>query len=68
MKDTIKIGDTVCVNFHAAKYTLCSEAEVLYIPLSQGDAWHFRDLHSGEIHYVSEGCTVTLIQNKPTAQ
>ena len=59
MKDTIKIGDTVCVNFHAAKYTLCSEAEVLHMPCAPGDSWGFRDLHSDEIHYVSEGCTVT---------
>ena len=61
MKNKIEIGDTVCVNFHAARYTLCNKAEVIGIPCATGDSWRFRDLETGEIHYVSEGITVTLM-------
>jgi len=61
MTTQIKIGDTVTVSFHTTKYTLSSEAEVLGIPCSTGDSWRFKDIKTGYIHYVSEGCTVTLI-------
>ena len=59
MKNKIEIGDTVRVSFHAARYTLCNRAKVLYVPQSSGDAWHFRDIDTTELHEVSEGCTVT---------
>ena len=62
-KNEIEIGDTVCVNFHVARYTLCNKAEVLYVPQSSGDAWHFRDIETKELHEVSEGCTITLIKS-----
>lgn len=55
----IKVGNIVTVNFNGAQITLCHEAEVLGIPFSTGDSWRFRDLRTNEIHYVSEGCTVT---------
>ncbi len=58
-KPTIKEGDKVIVNFNGAQITLCHEAEVLYVPCATGDSWHFRDLKTGELHYVSEGCTIT---------
>lgn len=57
--NTIKVGDIVTVNFNGSQLTLCFEAEVLYVPCASGDSWHFLDKHSGDIHYVSEGCTVT---------
>lgn len=55
----INVGDEVVVNFNGSKRTLCSRARVDHIPVATGDSWIFKDLESGEIHYVSEGCTVT---------
>ena len=57
-KYTIKIGDIVTVNFHNVQYTLC-KAEVLSMPYSTGDSWILKDLESNEVHYISEGCTIT---------
>jgi len=59
----IKCGDTVAVNFNNAQFTLCSKATVLYMPVATGDCWHFRDNETGIIHYVSEGCTISKINN-----
>ncbi len=56
----IKIGDMVSVNFNNAQITLCKNAEVLHIPCDTGDSWQFRDVDTNEIHYISEGCTITL--------
>lgn len=55
----IDVGTIVSVNFNNSQYTLCSEAEVLHIPCATGDSWVFRDLKNGQVHYVSEGCTIT---------
>lgn len=55
----IAVGDVVRVDFNNAPLTLCHRAEVLYVPCATGDSWHFRNLDTGAIHYVSEGCTVT---------
>lgn len=63
-RDKIEKGDIVCVNFNGAQYTLASEAEVLCVPCSTGDSWVFRDINSEVIHYVSEGCTLTLIEKQ----
>lgn len=60
----INVGDLVCVNFNTAQYTLCSRAEVLYIPGGTGDSWHFRDTSNDTIHYVSEGCTITKLKDE----
>jgi len=54
-------GDIVRVNFNNAKTTLCGEAIVEYKPCATGDSWVFVDSKTGATHYVSEGCTVTLI-------
>jgi hypothetical protein len=59
----IEIGDIVCVNFNNVQYTLCSRAIVKYVPLSPGDSWVFENESTGEIHYVSEGCTVTKLND-----
>lgn len=59
MNDLLKVGDYVEVNFNNAQITLCHRAEILYIPVATGDSWHFKDLDTGQIHYVSEGCTIT---------
>ena len=60
----IEVNDLVCVNFNNAYHTLCVRAAVLSIPLSTGDSWIFKDEDNGQIHYVSEGCTVTLLSKK----
>ena len=60
--EQIQVNDLVCVNFNGSCYTLCSRATVLHMPSCGGDSWGFRDEDSGQIHYVSEGCTVTLIE------
>jgi len=57
----MKEGSVVSVNFHGSQFTLCETAEVLYVPCSTGDSWKFLDLNTKIVHYVSEGCTVTLV-------
>lgn len=61
----IKEGDLVHVDFNGAQLTLCHEAEVLYMPCQTGDSWVFRDTATGDLHYVSEGCTITKRNNPP---
>ena len=60
--EQIEINDWVCVNFNNVCYTLCKRAIVLHMPFSTGDSWGFKDVETGQIHYVSEGCTVTLLE------
>lgn len=57
--ERIEVGDTVSVNFNNAQTTLCSNAVVVYVPLSSGDSWIFQDKDNSQLHYVSEGCTIT---------
>ena len=61
----IEKGDIVAVDFNGSKYTFLSVAKVLNMPCATGDSWVFENLQVGDqnlvkIHYVSEGCTVTL--------
>ena len=58
----INIGDIVNVSFNNSQYTLCMRAMVLYKPFATGDSWHFKDMDTGKLHYVSEGCTITLLE------
>jgi len=58
----IEVNDIVCVNFNNSQYTLCKRAMVLYVPLSSGESWIFRDEENGVIHMVSEPCTVSLVE------
>lgn len=60
----LKEGDKVRVDFNGAQTTLCHEAEVLYIPQATGESWVFRDLRTQQIHFVSEGCTITLLEEQ----
>jgi len=62
-EDGLKIGDTVRVDFNGAQMTLAYRAEILAIPAATGDSWVFRNLDSDELHYVSEGCTITRGKN-----
>ena len=59
-ENTIEAGDLVMVNFKAAQASL-GKCTVLYTPAATGDSWRFKDT-TGKIHYVSEGCTMTLIE------
>lgn len=59
----IEPGDVVSVNFHAQAYTLTPRAVVLKRPEWKGDNWLFEDTASGSIHYVTEPCTITLIDD-----
>jgi hypothetical protein len=61
MTDQISIGDFVRVDFHNANYTLTTRSEVLYTPNATGDSWRLRDVPTGLIRYVSEGCTITKL-------
>lgn len=64
----IQKGDIVSVNFNGAQYTLASKAKVLAIPRGSGDSWRLQDLDTGALHYVSEGCTITLVESKDDGQ
>ncbi len=61
-ENTIEPGDLVHVNFNGSQYSLCSRALVLNRPGQTGESWVFKDQSTQKIHYVSEGCTVTKIQ------
>lgn len=58
-KYSLKPGDIVAVNFNNAQITLCHEAELILSPCATGDSWIFKDVRTGFLHYVSEGCTVS---------
>jgi hypothetical protein len=62
-KSRIQEGDIVSVNFNNAQATLCVRARVDYTPCATGDSWIFTDMDTNEIHYVSEGCTITKRAN-----
>lgn len=67
----IRTGDIVHVDFNNAQYTLCHKAIVHHVPCATGDSWVFEDCKTKAIHYVSEGCTVTLLEkgsNHPPEQ
>jgi hypothetical protein len=59
--ERIEEGDLVAVDFNNVSLTLSLKAEVLHIPVATGDSWIFSDIATDKIHYVSEGCTITLI-------
>lgn len=62
-KKKIEVGDMVKVAFYGAQMTLCHKAKVLRIPQVTGDSWVFESYgEHGEVYYVSEGCTITLLK------
>jgi hypothetical protein len=63
MEELIKAGDKVSVEFNNSMVTLCKAAEVVYVPVSEGDSWIFKDCLNNKTHYVSEGCTVTRLDD-----
>ena len=66
-KSRIREGDIVAVNFNNAQATLCFRARVEYTPRASGDSWVFTDMDTGNIHYVSEGCTISKLADQPNA-
>lgn len=56
-------GNTVSVSFNGAQFTLSHKAIVRHVPIATGDSWVFEDVDSGDIHYISEGCTVTKLKD-----
>ena len=58
----IEKGDIVQVNFYNAQVTLSHAARVEHIPQATGDSWIFFDMNTLQEHYVSEGCTVSLLR------
>lgn len=58
-KYQIKVGDVVSVTFNGAQVTLCRKAQVHAYPCATGDSWVFVDLETNDVHYVSEGCTIS---------
>lgn len=63
-KQKILEGDIVHVDFNCSQLTLCHKAKVLNVPHATGESWHFEDIDTGDIHYVSEGCTITKLFKK----
>jgi hypothetical protein len=57
----IKEGDRVKVGFNGAQITLCHDATVLHVPQATGDSWVIKDNCTQQEHYVSEGCTITVL-------
>lgn len=62
MKNTIEPGDHVRVNFNQAQMTLSSRAVVVAKPEQACEYWIFQDVKTSEVHYVSEPCTITLLE------
>lgn len=66
--DKIEIGDCVSVMFNNAQRILCRKATVIAMSIYDyqenlvDNTWIFKDFDDHKIHYVSESCTVTLIQ------
>jgi hypothetical protein len=58
----INKGDHVSVNFNNAQFTLCSRAIVEHVPVATGDSWIFTDNDTNQVHYVSEGCTISKLE------
>ena len=63
MTDKIIKGDIVEVNFHNSQYTLTHKGEVIYIPVATGDSWIIKCLVTGDVHHISEGCSIVKRRN-----
>ena len=61
MEDRIAIGDIVSVKFPNSEEWY-PKLEVLYIPSETGDCWHMKNPDSGQIHYIQQFETITLMQ------
>ena len=59
--DEIEVNDLVTVNFNNSQITLCRKAVVYSVPHQTGESWIVRDFDDHKLHYISEGCTITLL-------
>lgn len=64
LKEKLEINDIVHVDINNAQMTLCHKARLLRIPAATGDSWIFRNMQTGQLHYVSEGCTVSSLKKE----
>jgi uncharacterized Fe-S cluster protein YjdI len=55
----IERGDTVIVAFNTGQCMLSFDATVESVPCQTGEPWIFVDNQTGDVHYVTEGCTVS---------
>lgn len=58
-RELIKPGDTVSVNVNGGMSTISHSAELLHMPVATGDSWIIRDVATGDVSFISEGCTIT---------
>jgi len=62
-KKEIVVGDIVRVNFNNLQFTFIDRGEVRNIPSAIGESWIIYDIDDGRVHYISEGCTITKLEN-----
>lgn len=55
-------GKVVAVHIYGGGVTLCHRAIVVYQPTATMDSWEFRDVDTGTVYYISEGCTIELLE------
>lgn len=63
LNHSIDVGDLVAVSIHAGDVVISPSAIVEYMPVATGDSWIFRDTKTNQIHYISEGCTVSKLDS-----
>ena len=59
VRGQIQEGDIVKVKYYSQMWTLTDNGKVLNVPVSTDDSWIIEDMDTGDIHYISEGCTIT---------
>lgn len=64
MRNLIEEGDIVSVSFN--EHIFIFQGIVCNVPCATGDSWIIEEIADvkGRIHYISEGCTVTLLRKK----
>lgn len=55
-------GTIVAINFHNSRFTLCTKARVILLASQSGEFSVFEDLDTGVTHYISEPCTLTIVE------
>lgn len=62
-RNKIEIGDIVSVAFSKDEGWF-PKLEVLYIPSGIGDCWHMKNPDNGQIHYIQNFETISLMKKK----
>ncbi len=63
-RNKIEVGDIVSVTFPNADEGWFPKLEVLYIPSKSGDCWHMKNPDTGQIHYIQNFETISLMKKK----